>query len=211
MTAEATVFVVDSDQNVRESLRHTLQHAGLKPETHPSAERFLEKADPEAPGCVVAGARLPGMGGLDLIVELARRGRVTPVVVLIPQGDVPAAVQAIETGASGCIEVPIDPDVLLARVRQAIDRDAAMRRARDERADVRAQFASLTSRQREVMEMVVEGCMTKEIARSLGLSMRTVEVHRCNVMRKMGAESLAELVAIVTRHGLGDRGARGER
>ena len=210
MQAEPTVFVVHSVQEVRGSLRYTLSHARLKHEIYPSAEQFLERADPQAPGCVVVGSRMPGMSGLDLIVEMARCGWRTLVVVLIPQGDVPAAVEAIETGASGCVEVPIDPAVLLARVRQAIDRDAAMRRAGSEQADARAQFASLTPRQREVMDMVVAGYLTKEIANDLGLSMRTVEVHRRNVMKEMGAESLAELVAIVTRHGLRDLGSHAD-
>ena len=210
MQAEPTVYVVHGVQEVRGSLRQILNLARLRHEIFPSAEQYLERADPDAPGCVVAGSPVPGMSGLDLIAEMAGRGRSTPVVVLIPRGDVPAAVEAIETGASGCVEVPIDPDALLARVGQAIDRDAAMRRARSARSDARTQFSTLTSRQREVLDLVVAGHLTKEIARDLGVSMRTVEVHRSNVMKKMGAESLAELVSIVTRHGLRELGPRAD-
>jgi len=193
---ESTVFVVDDDAAMRDSLRWLLQSIGLAVETYASAEEFLGRYDADQPGCLVLDVRMPGMSGLTLQETLVARGITLPVIVITGYGEVPTAVRALKAGALDFIEKPFNDDVLLERVRQALDKDRTARAARSRQTEARARFAQLTAREREVMELVTAGKANKVIAAELGLSPKTVEVHRANVMRKMEADSVAELVRL---------------
>ncbi len=208
MQGDPTVFLVDDDSEVRKSLQCLLESEGFSVRTFASAELFLKAYEPDAPGCVVVDLRMPGMSGLDLVRKMARQHWATPLIILTGYGDVPSAVRAMESGATAFIQKPFDAPALLDRIREALDRDARIRRERWQQARIRTDLASLTRRQREVMELVISGHLTKEIALQLGVSARTVEVHRANVMKKMGARSVAELVTVAVQYGL--RGAGGE-
>jgi len=202
MEAEATVFVVDDDADLRRSVRWLLKTNGLNVETFASAEQFLEKYDPDAPGCVLVDLRMPGMSGLDLQRRIRANDWPAPVIMVTGHADVPTAVRALEEGAAGFIEKPFSRRRLMDRIHLAIEQDAKARRQRSQRAEIVARLDHLTPRQREVMNLVVAGNMTKEIAARIGASARTVEVHRKQVMAKMQVESLAELVALAVRHDL---------
>jgi len=202
MNAEATVFVVDDDEDLRRSVRWLLKTNGLNVETFASAERFLEEYDPDAPGCVLVDLRMPGMSGLDLQRRIRENDWPAPVIIVTGHGDVPTAVRALEEGAAGFIEKPFSRRRLMDRVHLAIEQDAKVRQERSKRAEIVARLDHLTPRQREVMNLVVAGKMTKEIAARIGASARTVEVHRKQVMAKMQVESLAELVTLAVRYGL---------
>jgi two-component system response regulator FixJ len=216
MEAEATVFVVDDDADLRKSVSWLLKTSGLKVETFASAERFLEEYDPDAPGCVLVDLRMPGMSGLDLQQRIRDNDWPAPVIIVTGHADVPTAVRALEEGAAGFIEKPFSRRRLVDRIQEAIEQDAQTRRLRSQRAEIMTRLDHLTPRQREVMNLVVAGGTTKEIAARLGASARTVEVHRKQVMAKLGVESLAELVTIAVRHGLcettaGDAGSTRSR
>ena len=193
---ESTVFVVDDDAAMRDSLRWLLQSIGLAVESYASAEEFLGRYAEDQPGCLVLDVRMPGMSGLTLQETLVARGVTLPVIVITGYGEVPTAVRALKAGALDFIEKPFNDDVLLERVRQALDKDRTARAARSKQTEARARFAQLTAREREVMELVTAGKANKVIAAELGLSPKTVEVHRANVMRKMEADSVAELVRL---------------
>jgi two-component system response regulator FixJ len=192
-----TVFVVDDDKAVRESLRWLLESVNLRVETFANADAFLERYVDPAPGCLVVDVRLPGMSGLDLQQVLRQRDVRVPVIVITGHGDVPVAVRAMKAGAIDFIEKPFSDQTLLDRVRFAMDLDANQRRDRMEELEVRRRVDRLSSREREVMEQVVEGKLNKEIAEELGLSPKTIEVHRAHVMDKMEADSVAMLVRMV--------------
>ncbi|MHC4427834.1 MAG: response regulator transcription factor [Planctomycetota bacterium] len=208
MQSKPVVSLVDNDPVGRRSLRWLLSSAGLDSACYESAERFLEEFDPEVRGCVIAELRMRGINGLELVREMSVRRWTTPVVVLTGHADVPTAVRALEIGAAAFIEKPYSPEALLDRIRHLIEQDATIREARSRRADAEVLAASLTPRQREVMQLIVTGHLTKEIAVRLDVSARTVEVHRASVMRKMKADSLAELVALAVRHDLCDAESR---
>jgi two-component system response regulator FixJ len=196
MLSEPTVFVVDDDPAVRDSLHWLLQSVDLAVETYATGEEFLQVYDPARPGCLVLDVRMPGMGGLRLQEELAARRIALPVIILTGYAEVQTAVRALKTGAFDFIEKPYSDEVLLDRIHRAIDADRQTREAAALRAEVAARFASLTPREREVMELVTAGKANKVIASDLGLSPKTVEVHRAAVMDKMGADSVAELVRL---------------
>jgi len=197
MPSEPTVFIVDDDEAVRQSLRLLVVSAGLPAEAYPSAQAFLEAYDTERPGCLILDIRMPGISGLDLQERMAARGMSLPVVVLTGHGDVPSAVQALKGGAVDYLEKPFDADVLLERVRQAVERDADARVAARRRAALAERIERLTPREREVMELVVAGKANKVVAIELDISERTVELHRGRIMRKMKARSLPELMQMV--------------
>lgn len=204
MRSEATVFVVDDDAAFRQSIHWMLEKAGLSVETFSSAERFLEEYDPGTPGCLLLDVRMGGMSGLDLQQRMAARRWCTPVIIITAYADVPTVLRAMDGGAVAFIEKPFSRRVLLEQIRQAIDQDAETRRRQTERAKAEARFAEVTPREREVMQLVVAGKTTKQIARQLGSSARTIEVHRAHLMKKMHADSLAQLVVLAVRFGLGD-------
>jgi two-component system response regulator FixJ len=196
MPSDPTVFVVDDDPAVRDSLRWLLQSVGLPVKTHATAEEFLASYDPSAPGCLVLDLRMPGMGGLNLQEELAARRMTLPVIMITGHAEVPAAVRAMKTGAIDFIEKPFSDELLLDRIRRAIQADLQAREAQAQHAEVARRYGLLTPRERQVMACVVAGKANKVIAAELGLSVKTVEVHRANVMHKMAVDSIAELVRL---------------
>lgn len=197
MAAEPTVFVVDDDAAVRESLAMLLESAGLRVESYVSAREFLAEGDLSRPGCLILDIRMPGLSGLDLQDVLVERGVQLPVIMLTGHGDVPAAVRAMRGGAVDFLEKPFDSEVLLERIRQAFERDAELRRDSATQAALAERLSQLTQREREIMELIVAGNANKVIALDLDISERTVELHRARIMRKMGARSLAELMRMV--------------
>ncbi|MBI1815807.1 MAG: response regulator transcription factor [Deltaproteobacteria bacterium] len=197
MTDEPKVFVVDDDAAMRESLQWLIQSVGVAVETFATAEEFLDAYDPGRPGCLVLDVRMPGMGGLNLQQELNRREIGLPIRIVTGYAEVPMAVRALKAGAFDFIEKPFSDQLLLERVRQAITIDRETRHARAVRAEAALRVARLTPREREVMELVIVGYPNKIIADRLGLSPKTVEVHRSQVMRRLEVDSLAELVRLV--------------
>ncbi len=194
---EPTVFVVDDDPAMRESLNWLIESVGLRVETFSTAHDFLKAYAAPRAGCLVLDVRMPGMSGLELQNELlARRSRI-PIIMITGYAEVPMAVGALRAGAVDFLEKPFSDQQLLDRIRQAIELDRG-RRESEERIDVvMATIASLTRREREVMRLVVQGKSNKAIAAALGLSPKTVEVHRSHVMEKMKVGSLAELIRLV--------------
>jgi two-component system, LuxR family, response regulator FixJ len=207
MAREPIVFVVDDDPGTRDSLRWLLQSVGLRVHTLATAEEFLNTYEAAQPGCLVLDVRMPGMSGLNLQETLVARNITLPVIIITGYAEVPTAVRALKTGAIDFIEKPFNDDVLLDRVRHAIEVDRQERSARDQRAQAEKRFAQLTPREREVMQLVVVGKANKVIAGELGLSPKTVEVHRASVMSKMDADSVAELVRLAMLLSL-DQGKR---
>jgi FixJ family two-component response regulator len=196
MPPEPTVFVVDDDRAMRDSLRWLLESVGLSVRTYATAAEFLGDYDATRPGCLVLDVRMPGMSGLDLQAELARRGAGLPTIVVTGHAEVSMAVRAVKAGAIDFIEKPFSDQLLLDRVRQALEIDRQDREVRGRREEARRRLETLTAREREVLGLVVAGKANKEIAATLGLSTKTVEVHRAHVMSKMAAESLAELIRV---------------
>jgi FixJ family two-component response regulator len=194
---ESTVFVVDDDDDLRESLTWLLESAGLRVKTHPTAQEFLNGYDPEAPCCLVLDVRMPGLSGLDLQEELTRRGVPPPIIIMTGHAEVPMAVRAFKGGAIDFLQKPFSDQVLLERVRQALDLDRRTRLDRSAHAKLATLLAYLTPREREVMDLVVAGKPNKIIASDLGISPKTVEIHRARVMEKMQAGSVAELARLV--------------
>jgi two-component system response regulator FixJ len=197
MTTEATVFVVDDNVGVRKSLSALLESAGLAVETYASSEEFLAAYNPERPGCLVLDVRLRNSSGLDLQDELRRRKVLLPIIVLTGHGNVPTSVRAMKAGAADFLQKPAPPKVLLERIRAALDSDRQARTVTAERGVVLERLAHLTTREREVMELLVAGKSSKEIAVAMNVSVRTVEGHRRMVFSKMNVFSAAQLVRAV--------------
>lgn len=195
--AAPTVFVVDDDEGARNSLRFLLKSVGLPARAFNSAQEFLAAYAPSQAGCLVLDVRMPGMSGLELQQELNRRGAVIPVIFVTGHGDVPMAVEAVQHGAFDFVQKPYREQEMLDRIQRALAKDRANRQALQERDRIRARLASLTPREREVMALMTLGKPNKVMAAELGLSQRTVEIHRAHVMEKSGATSVAQLVRMV--------------
>jgi two-component system response regulator FixJ len=210
MSKPPTVFVVDDDQAMRDSLRFLIESIGLEVKCHASAEDFLVGYDASLPGCIVLDVRMPGLSGLELLERL-EEGRFRPPVVLITgHGDIPMSVRALKAGAFDFIEKPFSDQVLLERIQQALSHDGERRDDLLVVVEIEGRYGRLTTREREVFEIVVEGKPNKVIATDLGLSQKTIEVHRAHVMEKMEAESFADLVKMAMRIGkTGDPRSRG--
>ena len=196
---EPTVFVVDDDPGVLDSVRLLLRSVGLPSKTFPSANEFLEAHDPERAGCLVLDVRMPGMSGLDLQARLQELGSTLPIIFVTAHGDVPMAVDAVKAGAVDFIQKPFRDQELLDKIQEALEADAHLRTKRTELAEIEGRLASLTPREKEVMDMVVNGTPNKNIARGLGISQRTVEIHRARVMEKMKVRSVSMLVQLVMK------------
>ena len=193
------VFVVDDDAAIRRSLSRLLRLAGFEALTFASPEEFLRHVPSDASGCLILDISMPGLDGLALQREMASRGSGLPVVFLTGHGDIPKSVQAMKSGATDFLSKPVDGEVLLRAVRQSLEAERAGRQARHELADIERRLDNLTAREREILEGVVAGRLNKQIAGDLGITEKTVKVHRGRVMEKMEACSLAELVHLIDR------------
>ena len=199
MTPAPLVFVVDDDPSVRSSLTFLLSTVGLHVESFDSADSFLRTTLPEVPSCLVLDVRLPGLSGLDFQRELAARNILLPIVFLTGHGDIPMSVRAIKAGAIEFLTKPFRDQDLLDAIRIALDRDHARREHAKEMADLKRRFDLLTSREREVVSMVVAGMPNKQIAAQLGTAESTVKVQRSRAMEKMAAASLADLIKMIEK------------
>jgi RNA polymerase sigma factor (sigma-70 family) len=194
---QPTIFVVDDDEGVRNSLRFLLKSVGLSAATLASATEFLNTYQPDQPGCLVLDVRMPAMSGLELQQQLNLRGAIIPVIFITGHGDIPMAVEAMQHGAFDFLQKPFRDQDLIDRIQRALAADEKNRAALKERDRVRARLDSLTPREREVLDLMMRGKPNKVMAAELGLSQRTVEIHRARVMEKTDASSLAQLVRMV--------------
>lgn len=196
----ASVFIVDDDDAVRSALKLLVKSIGLPVEGYASAPEFLSRYDFSRSGCLVLDVRMPGMSGLELQQELNRCGAIIPVIFMTGHGDIPMAVDAMQHGAFDFLQKPFRDQDLIDRIQRALARDAANRQQLRHGEQIRAHLDTLTPREREVLQLMVSGKQNKVMAADLGVSQRTVEIHRARVMEKMEANSVAQLVRMVIEH-----------
>jgi FixJ family two-component response regulator len=196
---ESKVYIVDDDEAMRDSLKWLLESRGLKVELYPSGEAFLSAFNVGLRGCLVLDVRMPGMSGMDLYARLKARSSTLPVIFITGHGDVPMAVSALKKGAADFIEKPFSDQDMVRLIESCLKQDRAAAAKRAEKASLAQNMESLTQREREVLGLIVDGKLNKQIADDLGISIKTVEVHRSRVMEKMGANSVAELVQLVLK------------
>ncbi|MGQ0700337.1 MAG: response regulator transcription factor [Panacagrimonas sp.] len=194
--SEGTIFIVDDEEPIRDSIALLMRSVGLRSRGYPDAHAFLATYRPEEPGCLLLDVRMPRMSGLELQQELNRRGWTLPVIVVTGHGDVPMAVEAMREGALDFLQKPFNDDELIRRVQRALEQDARLRQQSHDRDTLARRFASLTPREREVAQRIVAGQANKVIALELELSERTVELHRARAMQKMEVRGVAQLVQL---------------
>jgi FixJ family two-component response regulator len=200
--AEPIVFVIDDDPSVRRAIRRLIGSVGLQVELFGSAKEFLSSRRPDGPSCLVLDIRLPGISGLDFQRGLAEANIHIPIIFITAHGDIPMTVRAMKAGAVEFLTKPFRDQDLLDAIHVALEQDRAKRQQEEEMATLRQRWESLTPREREVLPLVVSGLLNKQIAGEIGTSETTVKVHRGQLMRKMGADSLAELVRLAERIGI---------
>jgi len=200
--AEAVIAIVDDDFSAREGLSSLIRSTGFEVETFASAQEFLARHGAEAPSCLVLDLQLPGLSGLDLQKRMAAAGLEIPIVFLTGHGNIPASVQAMKAGAVEFLTKPFDEQALLRAIQEAVERDRRARRQQAEMRELRDRYGSLTAREQQVMQQVVSGLLNKQIAAELNITEFTVKIHRGQVMRKMCAASLADLVRMADRLGI---------
>lgn len=196
------VFIVDDDSAVRDGLALLIETAGLEPETFGSAEEFLTSDAIDRSGCLILDLKMPGMSGIELQDELIRRRSDLPIIFLTGYAEIPTTVRAIKAGAVDFLTKPLDPAVLLDRVRVALEKVTEQTAEHEEEAARRSCFLSLTRREQQVLSLLLRGRANKEIGRSMGISYRTVEVHRSRIMAKTGTSNLLELVRLAEEVGI---------
>ncbi|HEX8265626.1 MAG TPA: response regulator transcription factor [Pyrinomonadaceae bacterium] len=196
------IYVVDDDESVRESLDSLIRSIGMRAAVFASATEFLKAKRFDAPGCLILDVRLPGLSGLDLQGELNREGVSVPIIFVTGHGDIPMTVRAMKAGAVEFLTKPFREQDLLDAIGQAVKRDRERRKTNNELNELRTHFAQLTPREKEVMELVAAGMLNKQIAYKLGTSEVTIKVHRSQVMQKMKADSVADLVRMSERLGI---------
>jgi two-component system response regulator FixJ len=202
MPFDNTVHVIDDDEALRDSLTFLLRTARLDVKSYPSAAAFLEALPEANPSCVITDVRMPGMSGIDLLRRLRERKISVPVIVITGHGDIPLAVEAMRIGATDFLEKPFDDEVLIASVRAALRQKEGEAKRHGERADIEGRLAALSNRERDVLGGLVAGRANKQIAYDLGISPRTVEIYRANLMSKMKASSLSDLVRMALIAGI---------
>jgi FixJ family two-component response regulator len=198
-----TVYVVDDDPDVLKAIERLLHSIGLAVATFSSPGRFLEEHDPDAPGCLVLDLALPGLNGLELQQVLERQASLLPIIFLTGRGDIASSVQAMKHGAADFLTKPVDDTALIAAIHEALARDQVLRRAHLEQERVAKCLATLTERERQVLELIVAGRLNKQIAALLGTTEKTIKFHRGNLMRKMDVRVIADLVRLAERAGIG--------
>jgi FixJ family two-component response regulator len=201
MSSDAVVYVVDDDDSVRAALARLVRSVGLKAETFPSAKAFLEQKLPDRTACLVLDVRLPGSSGLDLQTALGQAQQIMPIIFITGYGNVPVSVRAMKGGALDFLEKPFNDEELLDAIRRALARSDQARSENAERTALQLRLNSLTAREREVLGLVITGMLNKQIAAELGAAEKTIKVHRGRVMKKMAADSVAELVRIAQKIG----------
>ncbi|MBD2858025.1 response regulator transcription factor [Spongiibacter sp. KMU-158] len=197
MTTESTVYLVEDDDAVRDSLQMVLESVGHKVASYSRADAFLEDFSTDMAGCMVLDIRMPGMNGMELQRQLNNRNSILPIIFVTGHGDVPMAVEAMQRGAVDFVQKPYREEELLSKIQQAITADTENRAALDEKHKIAERLSELTPREKQVMDLMIEGKANKVIAYDLDISQRTVEIHRARVMEKMGVRSLAHLVRMV--------------
>ena len=199
LNQQPVVFLVDDDASIRTAMRRGLVAAGFAVRTFESADTFLAAHDPDVPGCLVTDVAMPGMSGLELQSLLSARGCARPIIFVTARGSIPMSVQAMRAGAITFLSKPVRLGELLAAVLEAFDRDRQCRKADAQRNDVEARLMALTTREREVLELIVIGRLNKQIAAELGAAEKTIKVHRGRVMAKLQVRSVAELVTLTSK------------
>ncbi len=193
-TAEQTVFVVDDEPDVRAALRLLIKSVGFQVECFESADEFFTQYDPVRQGCLILDVRMPGMSGMDLQEKLHASQSILPIIMISGHGEIPMAVKAVQNGAIDFLQKPFSDQQLLDRIAQALELDSSRRNNQAEKLAIQEKFASLTPREKEILNEVVAGKLNKVIAYDLGISTRTVEIHRAKAMEKMAARNLSELI-----------------